>query len=105
MAFLATHPEEILRISAITYGELSEGYEDPLAPELAELVAPYLVVEVTRAIGGRYGQISRALRLAGERWGDNDLWIAATALESNEAVVTRDSDHFSRIPGLQVNGY
>jgi predicted nucleic acid-binding protein len=105
MAFLAEHPAEILRISAVTYGELAEGYADPLAPELAELVAPYLVVDVTRSIGGRYGVISRAMRASGERWGDNDLWIAATALESNDAVVTRDAQHFGRIAGLKVHGY
>jgi tRNA(fMet)-specific endonuclease VapC len=105
MAFLANHPLEVLRISAVTYGELAEGYADPLASELAELVAPFLVVDVTKAVGGRYGEISRALRRSGERWGDNDLWIAATALESNETVVTRDAEHFRRIPGLQVRGY
>ena len=104
-AFLAAHPAEILRISAVTYGELVEGYADPHAPELAELVAPYIVVDVTRSIGGRYGEISRALRAAGGRLGDNDLWIAATALESNEALVTRDAEHFGRVPGLEVYGY
>ena len=105
MAFLAAHPAEVLRISAVTYGELAEGYADPVASELAELVGPYVVLDVTKSVGGRYGEISRALRWSGGRWGDNDLWIAATALESNEAVVTRDAEHFGRIPGLQVHGY
>ena len=105
MAFLAHHATEVLRISVVTYGELAEGYADPLAPELAELVAPYGLVEVTKSVGSRYGVISRALRASGERWGDNDLWIAATALESNEPVVTRDAEHFARIAGLDVQGY
>ncbi len=104
-AFLAAHPAEVLRISAVTYGELSEGYADPQDSQLAELVAPYLVVEVTKSIGSRYGAISRALRASGGRWGDNDLWIASTALESEEAIVTRDAQHFGRIPGLRVHGY
>ena len=105
MAFLASHAAEILRISVVTYGELAEGYADPQAPELSELVAPYGLVEITKSIGSRYGGISRALRASGDRWGDNDLWIAATALETGEPVVTRDTDHFARIPTLLVSGY
>ncbi len=105
MAFLAQNAAEILRVSVVTYGELAEGYEDPQDPALAELVAPYGIIEVSKSIGGRYGVISRALRASGERWGDNDLWIAATALESNEPIVTRDTAHFGRIAGLRVLGY
>jgi predicted nucleic acid-binding protein len=72
---------------------------------LEELVAPYGIVEITRAIGSRCAAISRVLRSSGSRWGDNDLWIGATALEVGEALVTRDLDHFSRITGLTVLGY
>ena len=105
MAFLARHPGEILRISVVTYGELAEGYADAQAPELTELVAPYVLLQVTKAVGSRYGALSRGLRQSGDRWGDNDLWIAATALESEESLVTRDAEHFRRIPGLQVHEY
>ena len=105
MEFLAHHHEQTMLISVITFGELAEGYEDPAAPGLEELTAPYGIVEITRSIGRRYAMISRALRIAGGRWGDNDLWIGATALEVGEPLVTRDVDHFSRIAGLTVLGY
>lgn len=105
MAFLALHATETLRISVVTYGELAEGYADPQAPELAELVAPYGLVGITKSIGSRYGMISRELRGSGERWGDNDLWVAATALEAGEPIVTRDREHFGRIRALRVHGY
>jgi len=94
-----------MRISVITVGELAEGYEDPAAPGLDELIAPYGIVEITRSTGLRYAVISRVLRSSGSRWGDNDLWIGATALEAGEPLVTRDRDHFSRIAGLTVLGY
>jgi predicted nucleic acid-binding protein len=94
-----------MRISVITFGELAEGYEDPAAPGLEELVAPYGIVEITRSIGRRYAAISRVLRSSGSRWGDNDVWIGATALEVGEPLVTRDLDHFRRIAGLTVIGY
>jgi predicted nucleic acid-binding protein len=103
--FLAQHHAQTMRISVITIGEVAEGYDDAAVPELEELVAPYGVVEITPSIARRYAGISRILRSSGMRWGDNDLWIGATALEVGEPLVTRDRDHFSRIPGLMVAGY
>ena len=105
MEFLARNHSQVMRISVITLGELAEGYEDPAATGFEELIAPYGIVEITRSIGMRYAAISRVLRSAGSRWGDNDLWIGATALEVGEPLVTRDLDHFSRITGLTALGY
>ena len=105
MEFLANHQTETMRISVITLGELAEGYEDPAASGLEELIAPYEIVDITRPIANRYAAISRVLRASGSRWGDNDLWIGATALEVDEPLVTRDLDHFHRISGLAVLGY
>jgi predicted nucleic acid-binding protein len=105
MDFLARNHAQTMRISVITFGELAEGYEGQATPGLEELVAPYSIIEITRAIGTKYASISRVLRSSGSRWGDNDLWIGATALETGEPLVTRDHDHFSRIAGLTVLGY
>lgn len=105
MAFLADHPSEPLRISAVTFGELAEGYEDAHAPALVELTAPFEIMEITVPVAKKYAAISRALRSSGARWGDNDLWIAATAMEAGETLLTRDADHFGRIAGLSVLGY
>jgi predicted nucleic acid-binding protein len=105
MEFLARHRDQTMRISVITFGELAEGFEDPAAPGLEELVAPYGIVEITRSIGRRYAAVSRVLRSSGSRWGDNDVWIGATALEVGEPIVTRDLDHFRRIAGLMVMEY
>lgn len=104
MELLARNRDQTMRISVITFGELAEGYEDPAAPGLEELIAPYGIVEITRSIGRRYAAISRVLRSSGSRWGDNDLWIGATALEVGEPLVTRHLDHFNRIAGLTVVG-
>jgi predicted nucleic acid-binding protein len=34
--------------------------------------------------------------------GDNDIWIAATALELDAPLVTRDRTHFERGPELPI---
>jgi len=72
---------------------------------LDELIAPYGIIDISQSVARRYAAISRSLRSSGDRWGDNDLWIGATAIEANEPLVTRDRDHFSRISGLTVLGY
>jgi tRNA(fMet)-specific endonuclease VapC len=105
MEFLAHHPEETLRVSVITVGELTEGYEKVDAPEIEQLLAPYEVMDVTRPVARAYAAVSRSLRTSGSRWGDNDLWIAATALEAGEPLLARDSAHFERISGLAVRRY
>lgn len=103
--YLATHPDVTLSVSVITVGELAEGYDRGDAPELRNLLEPYAVMDVSRSVAQRYGAISRALRSSGSPLGDNDLWIAATAVEAGEPLLTRDSSHFSRIEGLAVEGY
>jgi predicted nucleic acid-binding protein len=105
MEFLASHHTQTMRVSVITMGELAEGYDDPAASELEELMAPYGIVEITRSVARRYAAISRVLRTSGSRLGDNDLWIGATALDVGEPLVTRDVEHFSRIKGLTVLSY
>ena len=47
-------------------------------------------------IGYLAGRLERALAAKGQRLGENDNWIAATALYYGEPIVTNDND-FSRI--------
>ena len=37
--------------------------------------------------------------------GANDLWIAAAGLAYGVPVVTRNAEHFVRVPGLRVQSY
>jgi tRNA(fMet)-specific endonuclease VapC len=48
-----------------------------------------------------YGQIRAALGKAGTPIPENDIWIAATALEYQLPLAARD-DHFGRVSGLQI---
>jgi tRNA(fMet)-specific endonuclease VapC len=103
--FLKAYAEAVMRISVITLGELCEGYRGEDEHALLELVQPYDIVEIGKEISLRYGKISRIQRNAGTRIGDNDLWIAATALALGEPLVTRDASHFPRIPQLSILSY
>ena len=56
-------------------------------------------------VGWEYGRAYRHLRGTGQLIGTNDLWIAATALAYQMAVVTDNVEHFRRVPHLEVESY
>ena len=52
-----------------------------------------------------YAQIRARLELRGERLEDTDTFIAATALVNDYTLVTHNTRHFSRIPGLKLEDW
>lgn len=52
-----------------------------------------------------YAQIRARLELRGERLEDTDTFIAATALVNDCTLVTHNTRHFSRIPGLKLEDW
>ena len=69
------------------------------------MVESFELLSVTRAVADTYADLARSLRAKGKLIGANDLWIAATALEREMALVTRNTAEFSRVPGLKIKGY
>jgi tRNA(fMet)-specific endonuclease VapC len=59
------------------------------------------VVHLTHKTAEIYGTIKADLEIKGQPIPDNDLWIAATALEYGLSLASRDQ-HFQRVPGLSV---
>jgi tRNA(fMet)-specific endonuclease VapC len=56
-------------------------------------------VSIDLSIAERYGLLVKALKEAGTPIPANDIWIAATALETGARLLTRDRQ-FKSIPGL-----
>jgi predicted nucleic acid-binding protein len=87
--------------SRVCWMEYAAGCDSP------ELVARDLrrfqVLEITEAIAWRASRVDRQLR--GEHIGDNDVWIAATALVYGLPVVTNNAKHLGRVKGLRLHGY
>lgn len=52
-----------------------------------------------------YAQIRARLELRGERLEDTNTFIAATALVNDYTLVTHNTRHFSRIPGLKLEDW
>ena len=93
-SILATHRRRAAAISIITLGEFAEGFTDPRA--LLEFLAPFRVVQLSRAIAWRTAALQSSLT---QRLGENDAWIAATALSYDATLVGREKA-FARVPRL-----
>jgi len=95
-------------ISTVVLGELYAGfllgtqYAQNLADLSEFLASPGVeVIPVTHSIAERYGTIVRQLKEQGTPIPTNDIWIAATALETGTRLVSYDS-HFDNVPGVIV---
>lgn len=53
----------------------------------------------------QYGQIKSQLKRTGEPIGEIDTQIAAHALAENLILVTHNTQHFERVPGLRVEDW
>jgi predicted nucleic acid-binding protein len=91
---LTARRRETVAISIISFGEFAEGFTDPRA--LVEFLAPFRVVTLSRAIAWRTAALQSSLS---RRLGENDAWIAATAL-SHEATLIGRERAFERVPRL-----
>ena len=95
-----------LWLPLIALGELELGVElsanaraqraalDAFLPVVAPLT-------LTNETARHYARLRGALKRAGTPIPENDLWIAALAVERGWPVATRDA-HFARVPGLSV---
>ncbi|HEY2911263.1 MAG TPA: PIN domain-containing protein [Gemmataceae bacterium] len=105
------HPDSILT-SAIAVGEIQYGLDRlPLGKKRTDLerraqqVFQCLVIEAaTEQTAAGYGRLKAPLERVGLNLGDNDLWIAATALTLGCILVSRDK-LFQRIPNLLVEDW
>jgi len=104
-AFLREHAEAAAYLPVIAYGEFAEGFEDRTHASFLSVTESFEILPVTRDIAGIYAEIAAALRRQGRIIGTNDLWIAATALHRDLPLVSRNLDHFARVPGIQLRSY
>jgi tRNA(fMet)-specific endonuclease VapC len=97
--------EGSLAISVIVYAEITEGLLsfDLSAPQViafSDFVSGVAVLGLSRITGDRFAQLRFDLRRSGQLIPDHDLWIAATAVELDAKLVSRDT-HFDRLEILK----
>ncbi len=96
-------------IPSVVIGELYYGAFNSLRAsenvrKVSEFALSMQVLGCDLHTGRRYGEVKAALRSLGKPIPENDLWIAALALQHNLILVSNDA-HFARIPGLSCENW
>ena len=103
--WLESHGEDELYLTFTVAGELACGSSLAERERWQAFVAPFRVLPATPDVCWEYGKAFRYLHDNGRLIGANDLWIAATAIANDMALVTRNPEHYRRVPGLTVLEY
>jgi tRNA(fMet)-specific endonuclease VapC len=103
-------PDEPLAITAISVAELTHGASKSARAEeniarLDILLATLIILPFDEAAARRFGALKAVLEQAGNRLADFDLQIASIALANDLPLITHNTRHFTRIPGLQLDDW
>ncbi|HXN36348.1 MAG TPA: type II toxin-antitoxin system VapC family toxin [Opitutaceae bacterium] len=96
-AYLGRHLGEDLACSTVTVGELASGENETAVRVLLRHLRK---LPLSEAIAYRAGALDKNLMGRGQRLGENDNWVAATALHYSATLVYADGD-FDRVEGLK----
>ncbi|MBD2354414.1 type II toxin-antitoxin system VapC family toxin [Tolypothrix sp. FACHB-123] len=88
-------------IGELCYGARKSGRVEANLAKVDELVSSSTVLGCDTETARQYGEVKNKLRLKGRPLPENDIWIAAIALQNDLILVTRDA-HFQEIESLQV---
>lgn len=96
-------------VPCVVVGELMYGayHSAEIRQNLREIEVFIETVQISicdAETGRFFGRIKGDLRRRGKLIPDNDIWIAAIAMQRRLTLITRDS-HFSSIPGLLYEGW
>jgi len=99
-----------VRLSAMSVYELfyGVGYTDKSRTErhkVESVIGSKQVLPADAEVMSKAGKIDGRLSRNGEKVGQGDVVIGATALLHDDRVLTRNVDEFERIPGLEVEAY
>jgi len=104
---LLENADEIV-VSAVVLGVLYAGFKlGSRKTENIQVLSEFLktpgvaIIPIDSAIAERYGELIGVLKDNGTPIPTNDVWIAATALETGGRILTSDS-HFHQPPGLMM---
>ena len=101
------HADAPKAFSVISYGELVFGAEkssksnENLA-KVYRIAEIFPIIEISRAVMDTFGRLKSGLEKNGISVDDFDLIIASTALSMGYSVVTSNTKHFCKVPGLDV---
>jgi predicted nucleic acid-binding protein len=98
------------KIASITSLELYEGVQRSTKPDgekqrVLRVLDSKHIISADHSIMKQAGELSGRLIEEGRQIDREDCIIAATAIQENEPVLTRNESHFNRVPNLGVESY
>lgn len=90
-----------ITIGELYYGARKSGRIQANLIRIEQLVSNITVLVCDSETAQKYGDIKNRLRLKGRPLPENDIWIAALALQHQLILVTRDA-HFQEVNNLQT---
>jgi tRNA(fMet)-specific endonuclease VapC len=91
-------------IGELCYGARRSGRIEVNLARVDELVASSTILVCDADTARHYGEVKNKLRLKGRPLPENDVWIAALALQHDLILITRDA-HFQEVENLQTVGW
>jgi tRNA(fMet)-specific endonuclease VapC len=88
-------------IGELCFGARKSGRIGANLARVDELVAGSIILVCDAETARQYGEVKNKLRLKGRPLPENDVWIAALALQYALILVTRDA-HFQEVKNLQT---
>ncbi len=108
-AWLRSHPNEEIKLAAITVAELWRSVERAAGVHRARrqkfvlrALSVFEVVPYTEKAAAEHARLWAEVEATGQRMSPHDLMLAATARESGAAIVTFNTRRFAAVPGLTV---
>lgn len=94
----------VVALGVLYYGARKSARPARNIARIDEFAAYNPVVNCDLATAQQFGQVKIDLRSRGRPIPENDMWIAAIALQHNLTLVTRDS-HFQVVTGLRTEAW
>ena len=91
-----------LATTAITVFELLSGARGAVVEAVEILLAAVTVFDLNEAAARRAGQIRTELEALGSPIGTADYLIAGVCISRGAELLTRNTRHFERVPGLEL---
>jgi tRNA(fMet)-specific endonuclease VapC len=90
-----------IALGELHYGARKSGRSQKNLERIEEFAANNTIVECDADTASQYGDVKNKLRIKGRPLPENDVWIAALALQHGLTLVTRDA-HFQEVENLQT---
>ena len=94
----------IIVIGELYYGASFSAQVQKNTENVKKITSRYQILSIDEETTVMYGKIKASLRKKGKPIPENDIWIAAIAMQFNLSLVTRDK-HFTEIKGMLLEAW